>query len=217
MASMVYAIWDHWLSAKPFYSPGDIWWHCLQLGGTGYILVITLGKEERMPLASGEWRPGMPLNTLQCTGQPLTTKNEPVQMSIVLWFKKASSRGQEFPPRKFKFQKPISYCRHQKTSWRRRQKIINGNSFLRKRATFPSFLCPCFWEQSVPRFCQGPPSFGPHSRRPSQELGFLLLSIYTLPHHLALPGSERLFSPFKNISHLQNNINTCWVYTDVNK
>ena len=86
----------------------------LPLGGTGDILVVTLGKEGKTLLASSGRRPRMLLSALQRTGQPLTMKNEP--MSTVLWFKKASSRGQEFQPRKFKFQKSISYCRHQKTS-----------------------------------------------------------------------------------------------------
>ena len=107
VARMVYVIQDQWF----LFSRGHLV-ALLPLGGTGDILVVTLGKEGKTLLASSGRRPRMLLSALQRTGQPLTMKNEP--MSTVLWFKKASSRGQEFQPRKFKFQKSISYCRHQK-------------------------------------------------------------------------------------------------------
>ena len=43
---------------------------------SGNIFVQT---REGVLLASNGWRPGTLLDTLQCPGQPLTTKNDPAQ------------------------------------------------------------------------------------------------------------------------------------------
>ena len=46
------------------------------LAMSGNIFVQT---REGVLLASNGWRPGTLLDTLQCPGQPLTTKNDPAQ------------------------------------------------------------------------------------------------------------------------------------------
>lgn len=46
------------------------------LAMSGDIFVPT---REGVLLVSSGWRPGTLLDTLQCTGQPLTTKNDPAQ------------------------------------------------------------------------------------------------------------------------------------------
>lgn len=40
-------------------------------------MIVTAGAGSVL-LTSGGWRPGILLNTLQCTGQLSTTKNDPV-------------------------------------------------------------------------------------------------------------------------------------------
>ena len=163
-----------------------------------------------MLLASTGWRPRMLPSASQRTGQPLATKNEP--MSTVLWFKKASSRGQEFQPRKFKFQKSISYCRHQKTSWWGRQKLINGNSLLETKINPPRPSLSLFLSTECSLFLPSsscPPTPTPPTSFSPAFSGTMLPSPWPTPEHLHSPSPPPSiwFREAVSPSHLENKIN----------
>ena len=141
------------LSQGWFYSPEDIWWHCFHLMAQETFWGSHWGKK-----GGCYWHlVGGGQGCCKCSTKDRAAphnKNEP--MPMVLWFKKASSRGQEFQPRKFKFQKSISYCRHQKTSWLGRQKLINGNSLLETKINPPKLSLSLFLSTECSCFCQPP-------------------------------------------------------------